>query len=374
MKKYQLAKPYIGAEEKEAVCSVLSSGVLSLGPITLKFEKQFAKRIGTRYACAVSSGTAGLHLALLAAGIGPGDEIITTPFSFIASANAILYTGASPVFVDVDSETGNIDTKKIEKRITRRTKAILVVHIFGHPAEMSDVMRIAKKHKLKVIEDACEALGAIHRDRNVGTFGESAVFAFYANKQITTGEGGMIVTNKKGIYRMCLSMRNQGRSSDMQWLEHERLGFNYRMDEMSAALGVTQLGRIHYILRERARIAQLYEKNLRPFQDYVIVPQTLKNNTRSWFVYTVRLKGNVSHRNAIIQRIGKMGISTKPYLPSIHLSEFYRKTFRYKSNMFPVSELVSASSIALPFYIGLTNSDIRYIVSKLILAIKSFQK
>src|SRR3990167_1866874 len=226
--KYPIAKPYIGKEEKAVVAKVLRSGVLSIGPEVVAFEKAFALKLGTKFACAVSSGTAGLHLTMLAAGLKKGDEVLTSPFSFIASANAILYVGATPVFVDINPVSFNIDPDKIEEKITTKTKAILVVHIFGQSADMKPILKLANKYKLKVIEDACESLNASYHGKKVGTFGESAVFAFYPNKQMTTGEGGMIVTNDRSVDALCRSLRNQGRSGNMQWLDHERLGYNYR--------------------------------------------------------------------------------------------------------------------------------------------------
>src|SRR3989338_7804665 len=318
--KYPIAKPYIRKEELAAVAKVLRSGVLSIGPEVVEFEKNFARRVGSKFACAVSSGTAGLHLALLAAGIKKGDEVITSPFSFIASANAILYVGAKPVFADVDIVTFNIDPEKIEKNINKKTKAILPVHIFGQAAEMKPILQLAKKYRLKIIEDACESLDAKHHGRKVGTFGESAVFAFYPNKQMTTGEGGMVVTNDKKIDALCRSLRNQGRSGNMQWLYHERLGYNYRMDEMSAALGRVQLEKLDWLIAE------------------------------------------------------KLGISTKAYLPSIHLFSFYKKLFKYKRGDFPVSEAVSDCSLALPFYIGLKEKDIKIISNIVVATLEKHEK
>lgn len=374
MNLYPLAKPSITTAEEKAVVEVLRSGVLSLGPKTKEFERAFAKKAGAKYACAVSSGTAGLHLALLAAGIGKGDEVITSPFSFIASANAIMYVGGCPVFVDIAPDTYNMDAEKIEAAITKKTKAILVVHMFGQAAEMGPIMRIAKKHKLKIIEDACESIGATYCGKKAGTFGESAVFAFYPNKQMTTGEGGMIVTDSKRVYELCCSLRNQGRKEDMQWLDHERLGYNYRMDEMSAALGVAQLKRLNMFIAERRKIAQWYYAYLLKHQDVIQIPATDPKNTHTWFVYVVRLLRASVHRGAIMERLAKKGIATKPYVPSIHLFDFYRKTFKYKKGDYPVSESVSAASLALPFYVDLKKKDICVIVNELLSAVKSYGK
>jgi len=348
---------------------VLNSGYLSIGPKIKKFEKKFAEKIGTKYACAVSSGTAGLHLALLAAGIKDGDEVITTPFSFVASSNTILYVGAKPVFVDVDPLTFNINPGKIEKKITRKTKAILVVHIFGQAADMSPILRLAKKYHLKIVEDACEAIYATYKKRRVGTFGESAVFAFYPNKQMTTGEGGMITTNKKSVYEICSSLKNQGRAPDMQWLDHKYLGYNYRMDEMSAALGLAQLEKLKFLIKERAKIAALYDKHLKPFKNKVNTPYTATHNTNTWYIYSVLLNKAVK-RNTVIKKLAEAGIASKPYLPSIHSINFYKDLFGYKKGDFPVSEDISARSLALPLYIGLKEKDVKYIVDSLLSIIK----
>lgn len=362
--RYPLAKPYIGKEEERRVLSVLRSGVLSMGPNVEEFERRFARFVGSKYGCAVSSGTAGLHLALLCAGIREGDEVITSPFSFVASANAILYVGAKPVFVDIDAASYNIDPGKIEEKITAKTKAILIVHIFGQAADMDPIMKLAKKHRVKVIEDACESVGAVHKGKRVGTFGESAVFAFYPNKQMTTGEGGMIVTNdgkKDALFR---SLRNQGRSADREWLNHERLGYNYRLDEMSAAVGLAQLRRIGFLLRERQKIAQWYGEFLSPYSALVRAPATAPWNKHAWFVYAVLIK-NGARRDSAIKLLDDRGIGAKQYLPSIHLFDFYRRKFGFKKGDFPISESVSARSLALPFYVGLTRSDVKRICAAL---------
>ncbi|PIR93155.1 polysaccharide biosynthesis protein [Candidatus Falkowbacteria bacterium CG10_big_fil_rev_8_21_14_0_10_43_10] len=366
MKKYPLAKPYITKAEEKGVLEVLRSGSLSLGPKYEEFEKRFAKKVGAKYAAAVSSGTAGLHLAIIAAGIGPGDEVITSPFSFIASANCILYVGAKPVFVDIDPLIYNIDSQKIEARITKRTKAILVVHIFGQTADMIPIMKLAKKYKLKIIEDACESIGATYCDCSAGTFGESAVFAFYPNKQMTTGEGGMLVTDKKNIYNLCCSLRNQGRSENMRWLDHKYLGYNYRMDEMSAALGLAQLKKLDFMIKERRKIAGWYNKHLAAYADIIRTPDTAAVNTHTWFVYVVQLLSDKIRRDRVINLLRLEGIATKPYLPPIHLFDFYKKRFNYKKGDFPIAEDVGSRSLALPIYIGLKEKDIKYIVNKLI--------
>ncbi len=361
MRHYPTARPYIGKKEERYVLQALRSGILSIGPFIEKFEKKFAKTLEVKHAVAVSSGTAGLHLALIAAGIKPGDEVITSPFSFVASANSILYVGAKPVFVDIDPLTYNIDPAKIEARITKRTKAIMPIHIFGQPADMTAIMRIAKKHKLTVIEDACEALLSTFKGKKAGTFGQSAVFAFYANKQMTTGEGGMLVTNDGKVAELCRSLRNQGRAPNMQWLDHDRLGYNYRLDEMSAALGLAQLENIRFLIKKRCEVARMYEEALAPLAPFLQVPRTGAGATHTWFVYVVVLKHPRIDRNAIIRALKKRGVHTKPYLPSIHLFDFYKK-MGHRRGEFPISESVSSRALALPFYIGLTKRDIAHIV------------
>ena len=371
MKKHHIAKPHITSSEEKAVLEVLRSGSLSLGPKHKEFEEKFAKKIGAKYACSVSSGTAGLHLAMIAANIQPGDEVITSPFSFIASANCILYMSAKPIFVDIDPLTYNMNPDNIEAAVTPKTKAILVVHIFGQPADMTRISIIAKKHHLKIIEDACESICAEHKEQKVGTFGETAVFAFYPNKQMTTGEGGMIVMNSEKTYKLCNSLRNQGRAENMQWLDHERLGYNYRMDELSAALGIAQLEKLDFLINERRKIAALYTKYLLPHSNLIQVPTIDKNNSHTWFVYVALLKNKKIKRDKLITELAKQGISTKPYLPSIHLFSFYKKQFGYKKGDFPISEKVSNSALALPFYIGLKKEDINYIVGRLIETVRS---
>lgn len=374
MKQYPIAKPYLTKAEEKGVLAVLRSGVLSIGPRLVEFEKAFAQIIGTKFACAVSSGTAGLHLAMIAAGIKSGDEVITSPFSFIASANCILYVGAKPVFVDIDPLTYNLDPSKIETAITKKTKAILVVHIFGQPADMTVITRIAKQHGLKIIEDACESINAEQRGKKVGTFGEAAVFAFYPNKQITTGEGGMLVTNNRQIHALCLSLRNQGRAANMQWLDYQVMGYNYRMTEISAALGISQLAKLDQMIKQRQTIAGWYSWYLEPYRDLLQAPRTAAGNTHTWFVYVVTLKHPGINRDKIIAALAQHGVSSKSYLPSIHLFSFYKKRFGYKSGDFPVAEKISRSALALPFYLSLKKKDIRHIVKVLIRTIKSYGK
>ncbi len=373
MKQYPLARPSIGPEEIKAVTETLKSGVLSLGPKTTRFEKDFAKKNKTKFAVAVNSGTSGLHLAMRAAGIGAGDEVITSAFSFVASANCIMYVGAKPVFIDIDPVTYNLDPSKIEAAITKKTKAILVVHIFGQSADMGAIVKIAKKHKLKIIEDACESIGATHQGQLTGTFGESAVFAFYPNKQMTTGEGGMIVTSQPQVAAFCRSLANQGRGANMSWLDHQYLGYNYRLDEMSAALGIVQLKRLNSLIKKRRQVAAWYNQLLAKYPELVSYPRTAKGNTHTWFVYVVELAKGLD-RDRVIIDLAKRGVASKPYFPSIHLFSFYRETFGYKPGAFPISEAKSKQTLALPFYIDLNKKDVQHIVSTLVMVLKKYGK
>lgn len=360
--KYQIAKPYIDEQDKKGVLKVLSSGWLSLGPQYASFENSLKQYVKSKYACAVTNGTCGLHLAVRSLGITDGDEVITSPFSFISSSNCLLFERAKPVFVDIDETTYNMDPSKIEKAITKKTKAILVVHIFGQPADMTPIMRIAKKYRLSVIEDACESLGARYKGKMAGTFGDIGIYAFYPNKQMTTGEGGMIVTNSKNIYNQCASLRNQGRGEDGDWLIHEQLGFNYRLDEMSAALGVTQLKKLEWMIAKKRKIAAWYDEALASIQN-LVTPKIAPDRTHSWFVYVIRITNH--KRNVYMERLKRMGIQTKPYLPVIHLQPFMKKLFGYKKGDFPISERVASETLALPLYIGLQKQDVRYITQQL---------
>lgn len=349
-----LARPYIGEEEVEAVSEVLRSGRLSLGPKLQEFEEAFADYVGTRHAVGVSSGTAGLHLCMRALGVGEGDEVVTTPFSFIASANCIVYEGARPVFVDIDEETLNLDPDRVEEAVGERTRALLPVHIFGEPCDMPALMDIARRWEVPVVEDAAEAVGATIGDRKVGTFGIASVFAFYPNKQMTTGEGGMICTDDDRVAELCRSLRNQGRDDKGDWLRHERVGFNYRLDEMSAAVGVEQLKRIDFLLEDRERVAGFYDERLADVEGLVLPART--SHYRSWFVYVVRLPSDVD-RARVIRELDDRDIQTKGYLPAIHLQPAYR-SFGYEPGMFPVCERVASSTLALPFYTGMTAEEV----------------
>ncbi len=369
--KVRLSKPHIDEEDIKAVVEVLKSGSLSLGPKLEEFKQAFAKYTGTKHAIAVNSGTSGLHLIVRSLGIKSGDEVITTPFSFVASANCILFEGGKVVFADIDKTTYNIDPKKVEKAITKKTKAILVVHVFGQMADMTAIMKIAKKHNLKVIEDACEAIGATHKGKKAGTFGDAAVFAFYPNKQMTTGEGGMIVTNHDHVASLSKSMKNQGRDS-MAWLGHTRLGYNYRLDEMSCALGLQQLKKIKKLLKMREDVAKRYIKNLKNNKD-IILPTVHKHNKASWFVFVVQVKKGIN-RDRVIALLKEKDIATNVYFPSIHLQEFYKKEFGFKEGDFPITESISKHTIALPFFSELTKKEIDYVCKNLVQAIEKVKK
>jgi perosamine synthetase len=345
-----LAKPVLGEKEEQAVIEVLRSGQLSLGPKLGEFERVFAQRVGAPHASAVSSGTAGLHLALRAAGVERGDEVITSPFSFVASANAILYCGATPVFADIDPVTLNLDPKAAEAAITPRTKAILPVHIFGYPADMPAFERIARKHGLALVEDACEALGAKHADGPaVGGRGNPAVFGFYANKQMTTGEGGMITLGDGAMKARIDSERNQGRAPEMGWLDHDRLGFNYRLSEIACALGIAQLGRLDEMLAARARVAELYREALADLEGLGLPCPDRGEDVRGWFVFVVQLPERVD-RGAVAKRLAAAGAQSKPYLPAIHLMSFYVERYGFKAGLYPQCEKTAERSLALPFF------------------------
>lgn len=380
--KVPLSRPDVANSEKTEVLKVMETTFLSLGPKLEEFEKKFAVYIGSRYAVAVNSGTSGLHLCVRALGIKDGDIVITSPFSFIASANCLLFERVETVFVDIDEKTLNIDNNQLEKKIRelrdrgKNLKAVLPVHIFGRPCEMNEIMELARRYGLHVIEDACEAAGAEFLTekiwKKVGTFGDCGVFAFYPNKQMTTGEGGMIVTDDEKIYKLCRSMRNQGRSEDGAWLQHERLGFNYRISDINCALGIAQLERIDEILAKRERVARHYNERLKDVEE-LILPHFEENKKISWFVYVVRLQDKYSRedRDRILEKLKEKEIGCSNYFSPIHLQPFYREMFGYKKGDFPVTERVSERTIALPFYNNLKEEEIAYVCETLIKIITS---
>jgi perosamine synthetase len=345
-----LARPVLGEEEERAVIEVLRSGQLSLGPKMAEFEHDFAQTIGASLASAVSSGTAGLHLALRAVGVSDGDEVVTSPFSFVASANAAIYERARPVFADIDPVTLNLDPHAAAAAVTSRTRALLPVHIFGYPADMEAFEALAARQGLAIVEDACEALGAQHDDfKEVGSRGNLAVFGFYANKQLTTAEGGMVTLADAALKQRIDSERNQGRAPDMGWLDHDRLGFNYRLDELSCAMGIVQLRRLGLTLAGRTRVARLYRQALAGLEGLTLPCEDGERERRGWFVFVVQLPRDVD-RDETVRELATAGIQSKPYLPAIHLMSFYRERFGHREGEFPICEDVAARSLALPFF------------------------
>jgi perosamine synthetase len=359
-----LARPEIGGREEELVLEVIRSGRLSLGPMAERFERDFAAWLGAGEAVAVSSGTAALHLGVRALGWGPGDEVLTSPFSFVASANCLLYEGVRPVFCDVDPETLNLDPAAAEAALGERTAGILPIHIFGYPADMPSLEEIAAGRGLGVLEDACEAVGAVDAEgRRVGTRGNLATFAFYANKQLTTGEGGMIVAPGDDLAARLRSERNQGRAADMGWLDHGGLGFNYRLSDVAAALGVAQLEKLDEILERRAAVATAYAEALAGIEGLRVPVAARGSERRSWFVYVVSLPDRVD-RDALIGRLGERGIAAKAYLPCIHLFPHLRE-LGYREGQFPVAEAAAAHTLALPFFPSMTESQVARVCEEL---------
>ena len=378
-----MSSPDLTDAEIAAVVQVLQTPFLSIGPQITAFEQAAAAYVGVRHAVGVNSGTSGLHLCVIAAGVKEGDLVITTPFSFIASANCILYERAIPVFVDVDPHTGNMDPALVAEAVKaltndgrsttsdywlppairnsqfaiRNLKAILPVHAFGQPADMDPILEVAQSYGLTVIEDACEAIGAEYRGRKAGTLGDAAVFAFYPNKQMTTGEGGMIVTEDEEWAKLFRSLRNQGRDVFDAWLNHTRLGYNYRLDEMSAALGLVQMQRIGELLAKREQVARWYNERLTDVE-FIERPYIAPTTTRmSWFVYVVRVKPP-ANRDEIMRKLTEAGIPSRPYFTPIHLQPFYREKFGYQRGDFPVTEYLGDVCLALPFSGVMTETQV----------------
>jgi perosamine synthetase len=383
MTRIPMALPDITPEDVDAVVGVLRTPYLSIGPQIDAFERATAEYVGVRHAVGVSSGTSGLHMCAIAAGVADGDLVITTPFSFVASSNIILYERATPIFVDVEPGTLNIDPRLVAECVrdisrgpetARRwlpptlrdswewrpgggLKAILPVHAFGQPADMDPILEVAREHGLAVVEDACESVGAQYKGRNAGTLGDAAVFAFYPNKQMTTGEGGMIVTSRDDWDPILRSLRNQGRDVFDGWLNHTRLGYNYRLNEMSAALGLSQMRRIEELLAGRARVAEMYDQRLREMEG-VDVPYLAPSTTRmSWFVYVIRLDPALD-RTAVMAELERRGVPSRPYFTPIHLQPFYRERFRYQGGEFPVTEAAGRSCLAIPFSSVMTEEQV----------------
>jgi perosamine synthetase len=352
-----LSRPAIGEREEQLVLEVLRSGRLSLGPMLERFEQAFARRVRARFASAVSSGTAGLHLALRAVGIGDGDEVITSPFSFVASANAALYERARPIFADIDPVTLNLDPRAAAAAVTERTAAVLPIHVFGYPADIPAFERLG----FPIVEDACEALGAVDAEGvAVGGRGHPAVFGFYPNKQLTTGEGGMVTVGEGALKERIDSERNQGRAKDLGWLDHDRLGFNYRLSDVACALGLAQLEHLDAMLAGRARVAGWYREALHSIEGLDLPCPEVGAVRRGWFVFVVGLPRGAD-RGAVMQGLARQGVPSKPYFPAIHLMSFYRERFGHREGEFPVCEDVAARSLALPFFSHMSEGQVEMV-------------
>jgi perosamine synthetase len=359
-----LSKPYIDEREEELVLEVLRSGRLSLGPTIERFEELFGERVGAPYAAAVSSGTAGLHLLAHIGGLGPGDEVITSPISFVATANCFIFEGAEPVFADVDARTLNLDPVAVEAAVTERTKAIVAVDMFGYPCELDELRAISERHGLALIDDSCEALGARYRGRPVGSHGVSSVFGFYPNKQITTGEGGVVTTHSEEEHELLKSLRNQGRSYDSRWFHHVRLGFNYRFTDLQAAVGVVQLEKLDRILELRSAAALRYGDLLADVDGVEPPSADDAEHERSWFVYVVKLAAG-SDREAVTERLAAEGIEAGHYVPCVHLQPYMRERYGFSEGLCPVAEDAASRTLALPFFTGIEPDDQARVVEAL---------
>lgn len=364
--KVNLSRPDITETEIQAVCQVLRSPNLSLGPKLREFEQAFEQYIGVRHAIAVNSGTSGLFLCAKAMGWGSGDEILVTPFTFICSVTVPMMVGATPVFVDIDPVSLNMAPSKIEEKITAKTKAILPVSVFGNPSGMDEICRIAEKYNLTVLEDSCEALGSTLNGKKVGTFGKMSAFAFYPNKQMTTGEGGMILTDDDDLAALCVSLRNQGRGRGGGWLAHDRLGYNYRLSDINCALGIVQLSRIEEFVEKRAKVAKIYQRFLSD-DDRLIVPQAPADSRMSWFVFVVRLAEQYTQdqRNTLLKKMLDRGIQVSNYFPPVHLQPFIAEQYGCKVGDMPVTDAVVKSTMALPFHNNLTNAEVELVCKEL---------
>jgi perosamine synthetase len=359
-----LSSPWLDEREEELVADVLRSGRLSLGPTIDRFEEAFAEVVGAPYAAAVSSGTAGLHLLCITAGVSPGDEVITSPYSFVASANCAIYEGATPVFADVDARTLNLSPAAVEAAITDRTRAVVAVDIYGYPCELDELRALCDAHGVALIQDACEALGARYKGTPVGSQGPPAVFAFYPNKQMTTGEGGMVTTHSEQEWRLLRSLRNQGRADSGGWLEHARLGFNYRLDDVGAAIGLGQLEKLDAILDARAAVAARYTSLLEAIRGLELPCEDDVEHERSWFVYVVTLPAGAD-RERVIAALTERGVQTARYLPCIHLQPYMQERFGYRVGLCPVAEEAATRTLALPFHARLEEEDQAYVAEAL---------
>jgi perosamine synthetase len=360
-----LARPYLGEREEELVLEVLRSGRLSLGPTIERFEELIAERVGAPYAAAVSSGTAALHLLVRTSGIGAGDEVITSPLSFAATANCFLYEGATPVFADVDPRTWNIDPRAVEAAITQRTKAVIAVDIFGYPCELDPLIALCERHGLTLIEDSAQALGAEYKGRPIGSHGPPGVFGFYPNKQLATGEGGVATTHSREQFEELVSLRNQGRSySGAGWFDHVRLGFNYRWTDLQAAVGIAQLEKLDELLGLRSEAAARYNQLLAEVDGVELAPADDEDHRRSWFVYVVRLAPGID-REWVMGAMRERGVDVAEYMPCIHLLTYLRERFGFAEGMLPVAEGIASRTLAMPFFPGIAADDQEYVAASL---------
>jgi perosamine synthetase len=351
----------------QGVVEVLRSGRLALGPMADEFERRVAEYVGVEHAVAASSGTTALHLIVKALGLGPKDEVLVPSFTFTATVNALLYERCAPRFVDIEPDTKNLDPADLERKITPRTKAVMVVDVFGHPAEWDEIRKVADKHRLKVIDDSCEALGAEYKGAKVGQFGNAAAFSFYPNKQMTLGEGGIVVTNNPEVARLARSLRNQGRSEMGAWLFHERLGYNYRLAEMSAALGVSQFKRLESFLAKRQRVAEMYRERLRGLE-WVQPPVVRPHVRMSWCLYVVTLAEDIN-RDLVMQAMQAEGVPTRGYFSPVHLQPYIREKWGCKEGDLPVTDSMGRRCVALPFFNGLTEAQVDRVVAALTQAV-----
>lgn len=376
-----MSAPDLNDEDRKAVLDVVNTPILSMGPKVIEFESAIGDYVGVKYAIAVNSGTAGLHTIIRAENICDGDLVVTTPFSFVASTNAILFERATPVFVDVNPQTGNIDVSQMEQAIkdliaggtksskwlprknsgSGKLKAIMPIDVFGQPADYDPIIKITQEFGLTLIEDSCEALGATYKNRMAGTFGDYGVFAFYPNKQITTGEGGIVVTNNESKADLIRALRNQGRAPGDTWLSHTYLGYNYRLDELSAALGASQLRRVNEMLNKRERVANWYSdalKNVEGIRLGMIMPETTR---MSWFVYVIQVDESIN-REELAKRLGERGIPVRPYFLPIHLQPYMIEMFDYRIGDYPVTEKLGKTGLALPFSSVMTRDQVNVVV------------
>jgi len=361
-----LARPYLDEREEELVVEVLRSGRLSLGPTIDRFEELIAERVGAPYAAAVSSGTAGLHLLARIAGVGPGDEAITSTLSFAASANCFLFEGATPVFADVDPRTWNLDPEAVEAAITDKTKAVVAVDMFGYPCELEPLMELCEHRGIALIQDSAEALGAEYRGRPVGSHGPSGVFGFYPNKQVATGEGGVVTTHSEEEWQLLRSLRNQGRDYETGgWFNHVRLGFNYRWTDLQAAVGIAQLEKLDQMLELRSAAAARYGELLAEVDAVELAPADDVDHKRSWFVYVVQLAPEIDRARVIVE-LRERGVDVAEYVPCIHLQSYMREQYGFGEGLCPIAEEISSRTLALPFFAGIDPADQEYVVRMLL--------